>query len=344
MKRDSYFSINKIMDTQQIVLAPRPEGLATPANFRTEDIAVPGLQENEVLVEGIYYSVDPYMRGRMNDAKSYISTFQVDQPISGGVVGKVIRSMDPSLKEGDLVLSRLPWRRLNVVHVRELQKINASIAPASYFLGILGMPGLTAYFGITDICKPKTGETGVISGAAGAVGIVAGQIAKIMGCRVVGIAGSAQKVEMLKTEFEFDEVINYKTSTDINADLAKACPYGVNFYFDNVGGEISDAVMSLLNYQARIAVCGQISLYNDMGVSTGPRLQPLLLSKSALMQGFMVGNYQDRFGEGFQRLSKWLKEGNLKYQETIIKGFDQLPNAFIGLFNGDNIGKMIVEA
>lgn len=331
------------MKTQQIVLSARPEGYPTLNNFRIETVEVPELQENEVLVEGMYFSVDPYMRGRMNDAKSYISTFQIDQPISGGVVGKVIKSNSPALKEGDLVLSRLPWRRLNVVHVRELQKINTTIAPPSYFLGILGMPGLTAYFGILDICKPKAGQTGVISGAAGAVGIVAGQIAKIMGCRVVGIAGSDEKVELLKTEFGFDEVVNYKTSKDIKSDLSKACPYGVHFYFDNVGGDIADAVMSLLNYQARIAICGQISLYNSMDIPTGPRLQPLLLSKSAIMQGFMVSNYQDRFGEGFQRLSKWIKEGNLKYRETIIKGFEQLPAAFIGLFSGENKGKMIVE-
>ncbi|MGE5457111.1 MAG: NADP-dependent oxidoreductase, partial [Methanococcaceae archaeon] len=170
------------METQQIVLSARPEGFPTLNNFRIENVEVPDVQENEVLVEGRYYSVDPYMRGRMNDAKSYISTFQINQPITGGVVGKVIHSKASTVKEGDLVLSRLPWRLLNVVHVRELQKINASIGPPSYFLGILGMPGLTAYFGILDICKPKAGETGVISGAAGAVGIVAGQIAKIMGC------------------------------------------------------------------------------------------------------------------------------------------------------------------
>lgn len=332
------------MKTQQIVLSARPEGTPTLNNFRIETVDVPELQENEVLVEGMYYSVDPYMRGRMNDAKSYISTFQVDQPISGGIVGKVIQSKSPALKEGEMVLSRLPWRKLNVIHVRELQKINTNIAPPSYFLGILGMPGLTAYFGILDICKPKAGQTGVISAAAGAVGIAAGQIAKIMGCRVVGITGSDEKGELLQSEFGFDEVINYKTSSDIKSDLAKACPYGVHFYFDNVGGDISDAVMGLLNFQARIAICGQISLYNMMDLPTGPRLQPQLLSKSAIMQGFMVSNYQDRFGEGFQRLSKWIKEGQLKYRETIVKGFEQLPAAFIGLFSGENMGKMIVEA
>lgn len=332
------------METQQIVLSSRPQGAPTLDNFRMESVELPELQENEALVEGTYYSVDPYMRGRMNDVKSYISTFQIDQPISGGVVGRIKESRVSGLKEGEFVLSRLPWRKVNVVPVKELQKINVNVAPPSYYLGILGMPGLTAYFGMLDICRPKAGETGVISAAAGAVGMVAGQIAKIMGCRVVGITGSDEKAELLKSEFGFDEVVNYKTTPDLKEALSKACPYGIHLYFDNVGGEIADAVISLINYHARIAICGQISLYNSMDIPVGPRLQPQLLSRSAIMQGFMVGDYQHRFGEGFQRLSKWIKEGNLKYRETILKGFDQLPAAFIGLFNGENKGKMIVEA
>lgn len=332
------------METQQIVLSSRPQGAPTLNNFRIESVELPELQENEALVEGTYYSVDPYMRGRMNDVKSYISTFQIDQPISGGVVGRIKESKVPGLKEGEFVLSRLPWRKVNVVQAKELQKINVNVAPPSYYLGILGMPGLTAYFGMLDICKPKAGETGVISAAAGAVGMVSGQIAKIIGCRVIGITGSDEKADMLKSEFGFDEVVNYKTSPNLKEALSKACPYGINFYFDNVGGEIADAVISLINYHARIAVCGQISLYNSMDIPVGPRLQPQLLSRSAIMQGFMVGDYQHRFGEGFQRLSKWIKEGNLKNRETILKGFDQLPAAFIGLFNGENKGKMIVEA
>lgn len=332
------------METQQIVLSSRPQGAPTLDNFRMESVELPELQENEALVEGTYYSVDPYMRGRMNDVKSYISTFQIDQPISGGVVGRIKESRVSGLKEGEFVLSRLPWRKVNVVQAKELQKINVNVAPPSYYLGILGMPGLTAYFGMLDICRPKAGETGVISAAAGAVGMVAGQIAKIMGCRVVGITGSDEKAELLKSEFGFDEVVNYKTTPDLKEALSKACPYGIHLYFDNVGGEIADAVISLINYHARIAICGQISLYNSMDIPVGPRLQPQLLSRSAIMQGFMVGDYQHRFGEGFQRLSKWIKEGNLKYRETILKGFDQLPAAFIGLFNGENKGKMIVEA
>lgn len=332
------------MAIRQIVLASRPKGMPTLDNFRIEVLDLPPLEEEEVLVQGLYYSVDPYMRGRMNEAKSYSSPFEIDQPISGGVVGKVLKSKTSALKAGDHVLGRLPWQEQINAPVKLLQVINPTIAPPSYYLGILGMPGLTAYFGLMEICKPKAGETGVVSGAAGAVGMVVGQLARIQGCRVVGITGSDDKAGLLKAEFDFDEVINYRTTPDLREALVKACPMGIHFYFDNVGGEISDAVLSHINTYARIAICGQISLYNTTEIPVGPRIQPQLLAKNALMQGFSVNNYQNRFGEGFQRMSRWIREGKLKYRETVIKGFDQLPHAFIGLFKGDNMGKMIVEA
>lgn len=294
--------------------------------------------------QGMYYSVDPYMRGRMNDSKSYISSYQIGEPIIGGVVSRVIESKSDKLKPGDVLLGRLPWRMRTVVSTKGLQKIESTLFPLSYYLGVLGMPGLTAYFGLLDIGKPKAGQTVVISGAAGAVGVVVGQIAAIYGCRVVGITGSDEKVLRLKTEFGFDEGINYKSIADLTLVIAHACPLGVDIYFDNVGGEISDAIISQLNFQARIPICGQISLYNSGVATTGPRLEPQLLSHSAIAQGFLVSNYQNRFGEGFQQLVRWIKEGKLKYPETIIKGFDQLPAAFIGLFKGENMGKMIVEA
>lgn len=332
------------MEIRQIVLASRPHGMPTVDNFRIEAFELPVLEEDEVLVKGLYYSVDPYMRGRMNEAKSYISTFEIDQPISGGVVGMVLKSNVTSLKAGDYVLGRLPWREQINAPIKLLQVINPKIAPPSYYLGILGMPGLTAYFGLLEICKPKAGETGVVSGAAGAVGMVVGQLSRILGCRIVGITGSDDKARFLKSEFDFDEVINYKSTSDLRESLIKACPMGINFYFDNVGGDISDAVLSHITTHARIAICGQISLYNSTEIPVGPRIQPQLLSRNALMQGFSVSNYQNRFGEGFQRMSRWIREGKLKYRETIINGFDQLPQAFIGLFKGDNMGKMIVEA
>ena len=206
------------------------------------------------------------------------------------------------------------------------------------------MTGLTAYFGLMHIGKPKAGETLVVSGAAGAVGVVVGQIAKIQGCRVIGIAGSDEKIKLLTEKFGFDVAINYKTAADMKKEIAYACPNGVDIYFDNVGGEISDAVISNINFNARIPLCGQISLYNSAEIPMGPRLQPMLLTRSVLMQGFIVSNFQSLFPEGIQQLAQWLKEGKLKFTETIVHGFDQLPTALLGLFKGDNTGKMIVEA
>ena len=332
------------MSTYQIVLASRPKGMPTPANFAFENIELPEIQDGEVLVQGMYYSVDPYMRGRMNDAKSYVPSFEIGKPIEGSVVAKVIASKGTDFKIGDLVTGRLPWRVQTIAPAKGLQKIDAAIAPPSYYLSILGMTGLTAYFGLLDICKPKDGETVVVSGAAGAVGVVVGQIAKIKGCRVIGIAGSDEKTTLLKKQFSFDEAINYKTTPDIKKAIADSCPNGVDIYFDNVGGPISDAVISNINFHARIALCGQISLYNGIEIPIGPRLQPMLLTRSVLMQGFIVSNYQSRFPEGMHQLAQWLKEGKLKFTETIIHGFDQLPAALLGLFEGENTGKMIVEA
>lgn len=332
------------MLTTQIVLASRPKGTPTPDNFRFENIELPYMQVGEVLLRGLYYSVDPYMRGRMNDAKSYSPPFQTGQPIEGGVVAKVTESKSDKFKTGDIVAGRLPWREQFITSEKGLQKIDVTIAPASYYLGILGMTGLTAYIGLMHIGKPEAGETVVVSGAAGAVGVVVGQIAKIQGCRVIGIAGSDEKIKLLKEEFGFDEAINYKTTADMKKAIAAQCPNGVDIYFDNVGGEISDAVISNINFHARIPLCGQISLYNSSETPMGPRLQPMLLSRSVLMQGFIVSNYQSLFPEVIQQLTQWVKEGKLKFTETIVHGFDQLPMALLGLFTGENTGKMIVEA
>ena len=226
---------NNLMTTTQIVLASRPKGTPTPDNFRFENIELPKMQDGEVLLKGLYYSVDPYMRSRMNDAKSYTPPFQIDQCIEGGVVAKVLESKSGNFKTGDIVLGRLPWREHSIASEKGLQKIDSTIAPASYYLGILGMTGLTAYFGLMHIGKPKAGETVVVSGAAGAVGIVVGQIAKIQGCYVIGIAGSDEKIKILKEEFGFDEAINYKTTSDMKKTIAALCPNGVDIYFDNVG-------------------------------------------------------------------------------------------------------------
>lgn len=332
------------MTTQQIVLAARPKGTPTLDDFRTASIELKAIENGEVLLKGLYYSVDPYMRGRMNDAKSYAAPFQIDQPIHGGIVAEVVESKSNKFNKGDIVLGMLPWQENIIAKEKEIQKIDAGIAPASYYLGVLGMPGLTAYFGLMHICKPKTGETVVVSGAAGAVGVVVGQIAKINGCRVVGIAGSDEKIKLLKEDFGFDEAINYKTSDNIKKAIAAVCPNGVDIYFDNVGGEISDAVIANINFHARIALCGQIALYNSAEIPIGPRLQPMLLTRSVLMQGFIISNYQSQFAEGIQHLVQWVKEGKLHFTETMVHGFEQLPAALLGLFKGENTGKMIVKA
>lgn len=332
------------MTTQQIILTSRPKGLPTPDNFQTENYELPETEAGEVLLKAVYFSVDPYMRGRMNDAKSYVPPFETGKPLAGSVIAKVLESKSNNFKTDDMVIGMLPWRKEMIAAEKDLKIIDTTTAPASYYLGILGMTGLTAYFGLMQIGKPKAGETVVVSGAAGAVGVVVGQIAKTLGCRVVGIAGTDEKIKLLKDQFNFDEAINYKTTPDINKAIAAACPKGVDIYFDNVGGVISDAVISNINFHARIPLCGQISLYNSTEIPMGPRIQPMLLTRSVLMQGFIVSNYKDQFPEGIRQLAQWVKEGKLKFSETIEKGFEKLPSALLGLFKGENTGKMIVEA
>ncbi|MBW8688344.1 NADP-dependent oxidoreductase [Chitinophaga rhizophila] len=332
------------MKTKQIVLASRPSGTPELSNFNTKEITLPELKEGEILLKGLFYSVDPYMRGKMNDKKSYTPPFKLDEPIDGGVVAEVVESKSGKFGKGDVVMGQLPWQELIITAEKGLKKIDANIAPASYYLGILGMPGLTAYIGFTEIGKPKAGETVVVSGAAGAVGTVVGQIAKLKGCKVIGIAGTDEKIAVMKEKFGYDEGINYKSTKDMNKAIQEHCPDGVDIYFDNVGGEVSDAVMSNLNFHARVPVCGQISLYNSKEVETGPRLQPILVTKSVLMQGFIVSNYQSLFEESSKQMAEWVKEGKLQSTETIIEGFDKLPEALLGLFKGDNTGKMIVKA
>lgn len=331
------------MKTKQIVLTSRPVGLPTLHNFRFEEVDLPEINKGEILLKGMFYSVDPYMRGRMNDAKSYAAPFPLDQPIMGAVVALVSESKSDMFKTGDVVVGSLPWRETFITSEKGVRKVDVSTIRPSYYLGVLGMPGLTAYFGLMRIGKPKEGETVVVSGAAGAVGVVVGQIAKIYGCHVVGIVGTDEKVKTLKEEFSFDEVINYKTAKDMRKAIADACPKGVDVYFDNVGGEISDAVISNINFHARVVLCGQISLYNATEVPMGPRIQPMLLTRSVLMQGFIVSNYQDLFLEGTQQLAEWVTQGKLKYTETVEHGFNKLPNALLGLFTGENTGKMVVE-
>ncbi|MEC1404600.1 NADP-dependent oxidoreductase [Bacillus subtilis] len=329
---------------QQIQLARRPQGVPVHEDFRFETIPVPEPNQGEVLVKTLYVSVDPYMRGRMQDTKSYVEPFTLDEALSGGVIAEVV-SDGNHLKKGDIVIGNLSWQEFSAVSESALRKIDTSIAPATAYLGILGMTGLTAYFGLLDIGRPKEGETVVVSGAAGAVGSTVGQIAKIKGARVVGIAGSDEKIDYLKQQLQFDEAINYKTAGDIQKALQDACPDGVDVYFDNVGGPISDAVMNLLNEFARIPVCGAISSYNAESEADdmGPRVQSKLIKTKSLMQGFIVSDYSDRFSEGAKQLAEWLKAGKLHYEETITEGFENIPDAFLGLFKGENKGKQLIK-
>jgi NADPH:quinone reductase len=330
------------MQNKQIVLNSRPAGMPTTENFRIEDVEIPQPKDGEVLVRTLYLSVDPYMRGRMNDRKSYIAPFALNEVIVGGGVAEVVESRDENFRAGDIVTGMLGWRLYSVAKASELRKIDPKLAPVTTALGVLGVTGLTAYFGLIDICNPQAGETVVVSGAAGAVGMTVCQLAKIRGCRVVGIAGSDEKNSYLTNELNVDTTINYKTEK-VREALAAACPNGVDVYFDNVGGEISDAVLLLINKGARISICGQISMYNLERLDVGLRPQPLLLINSATMKGFILTDYAPRFAEAITQLSKWLAEGKLKYAENIIEGFENTPRAFLGLFAGENLGKQLVK-
>jgi NADPH:quinone reductase len=331
------------MEISQFVLASRPLGKPSTTNFRIEKTMLKDLAEGEVLLKSWYISVDPYMRGRMNSVKSYAASFEVDQPIKGAVVARVIESKSNLFLTGDIVLGTLPWATYCVEKAENLRKIDTQKVFPGHYLGILGMPGLTAYIGMVDICKPVKGETVLVSGAAGAVGIVAGQIAKIMGTRVIGIAGSDEKCRSLKEHFGYDEAINYNTSKSLRKEIAILCPEGIDVYYDNVGGEITEAVVANLDFHARIALCGQISQYNNLKPALGYTILPHLLTRSVMLQGFIVSNYSHRFNEALTQLTQWLNEGKLKYTVTIIEGFGKLPEAFLGLFSGINLGKMMVK-
>lgn len=326
-----------------IILNSRPKGTPQLSDFKFMDEKMPEVMQGEILLKTLFVSVDPYLRGRMSDADSYVPPFELDNPISSGIVAEVVESKNENFKKGDFVSDRLEWKEYQVSTGKGLQKLDPSIQPLSAYLGIVGMTGMTAYMGLTQIGKPKTGETIVVSGAAGAVGSVVGQIGKILGCHVVGIAGTDEKVAMLKSEFGFDAAINYNTEKNIKKAIAKACPNGVDIYFDNVGGPISDAVHRNINQFGRIIVCGAISTYNATELPMGPRVEGFLIKKSALMQGFIVSDFSDKFPEGTQHLGQWLKEGKLTYKETVVEGFDSIPQAFIDLFSGKNTGKMIIK-
>lgn len=328
---------------RQIVLAARPVGYPKETDFNLVEAPMPTPGPGQLLIRIIYLSLDPYMRGLMDGRRSYFPPLQIGDLMPGGTVGKVIQSNHPGFAKGDIVEGMFGWQEYALSDGERLRKIDPQVAPISTALGVLGMPGLTAYFGLLEIGRPQSGETVVVSAAAGAVGSAVGQIAKIHGCRVVGIAGSDAKINYLVGELGFDAAFNYKSVENYYDVLREICPDGIDVYFDNVGGAISDAAFRLLRRGARVPVCGQISQYNLERPETGPRLLPYLLARQARAEGFMVTQFADRHPEALRRLTEWLQAGRLKYREDIVDGLENAPRAFIGMLHGRNMGKQLIK-
>jgi len=311
------------------------------SDFALEDVQVPEPGAGEVLVRALYVSVDPYQRGRMSETRSYARSLELGDVITSQVIGEVVESRDPRFAPGDIALGQLGWQEHAVARAGSLRKIDPSVAPITTALHVLGATGLTAWFGLFDVGRPRAGDTVVVSGAAGAVGQVAGQLARIAGCRTVGIAGGAEKCSDLRELYSYDAAVDYKRD-DFREALKEACAGAVDVYFDNVGGEVSAAVHRRLNVGARIAICGQVSQYN--ADRPQPSFHPgLLIVFRATMQGFLVNDYPSRFGEALPRLARWVADGTLRYREDVTDGLENAPRAFIGLLNGRNRGKALVK-
>lgn len=331
------------MKSRQVLLAARPAGAPKASDFRLVEVDVADPGPGEVLVRNLYMSVDPYMRGRMNEKQSYARPWQVGEPADGRAIGEVVKSQSPRLPVGAHVASMLGWREAFVANADTLQPVDRNLAPLSAYLGALGIPGFTGWYGLKQIGKPKEGETLVVSGAAGATGSLVAQAGKILGCRVVGTAGTDEKCAWLTKELGADAAINYRKVSDLDAALRAACPRGVDVYFENVGGAMLDAVLGIINPFARIVLCGMISQYNLELPEPGPRNIRNMVGNRVLMQGFIISDHMDRYPEFVAEVGGWLKAGRLKYQETVVEGIDRAVTAFLGLFAGDNTGKMIVK-
>ncbi|MGF1622088.1 MAG: NADP-dependent oxidoreductase [Rhodomicrobiaceae bacterium] len=329
---------------RQILFASHPQGEPKPENFQFAESAIPEPGSGQILLRNRYLSLDPYMRGRMSTAKSYAKGFELGEPLGGGTVSEVVASNNEKFAPGDLVSAFGGWQDYALSDGEGLMKIDPSLAPVTTALGVLGMPGLTAYTGLANIGQPKAGETLVVAAAAGPVGSTVGQIAKLKGCRVVGIAAE-NKLDWLK-ELGFDVAID-RRSPDLKARLREACPDGVDVYFENVGGAVWDAVMPLLNDFARVPVCGLIAHYNDTELPPGPdrmaQLMRMTLTKRLRIQGFIVFDFAAQLGEFHREMSGWLREGKIKYREDIVEGLEKAPEAFVGLLKGGNFGKLIVK-
>jgi NADPH-dependent curcumin reductase CurA len=327
------------MDNRRIVLASRPAGPVSEGNFRVEKAPLPHPADGEVLVKNLWLSLDPYMRGRMSDAKSYAKHVELGDVMVGQTVGAVVESKNPQFKKGDKVLTQLGWQLYGTT--KEASKVDENRAPLSYYLGILGMPGMTAYFGLKEIGQPKPGETVVVSAASGAVGSVAGQLAKIWGCRAVGIAGGAAKCDYVRRDLGFDACIDYKTG-NLHRELKEACPKGVDVYFDNVGGETLDTLLRQMNLFSRIVLCGLISQYSATEPYGIKNLRSVLVNRIKL-QGMIVFDWKDRYGEALKALAGYVAEGKLRYRESVVEGLDNAPQGLIALLKGQNFGKQLVK-
>jgi NADPH-dependent curcumin reductase CurA len=331
---------------RRIVLASRPVGAPTLDNFALESVPVPKPGDGELLLRTKYLSLDPYMRGRMNAGKSYADRVELGNVMVGGTVSEVVSSQNAAFVAGDLVTAYAGWQDYSVSNGNDLMKLDPRIKPSSYALGVLGMPGLTAYVGLLDIGEPKPGETVVLAASTGAVGSVVGQIAKLKGCRVVGIAGAKEKCAYAVDVLGYDACISHYDK-DMGRQLVEACPDGIDVYFENVGGSSWEAVMPLLNNFARVPICGLIAHYNQTELPPGPDrvslLQGMILQRSLKMQGFIVSNYRDRIPAFIGDMSVWLAQGKIKYREDVVDGLENAPEAFLGFFSGANFGKLVVR-
>jgi NADPH-dependent curcumin reductase CurA len=327
----------------EILLRRRPEGLPVENDFEFAERSLEDPQESQLLVRNLWLSVDPYMRGRMKDRKSYVAPFRLGEPLEGNAIGVVEKSAAPAFRAGELVSHFAGWRDYALLEADNVSKIEPGSIPIQAYLGPLGGTGFTAFLGITKIAQVRPGETVFVSGAAGAVGSIACQIAKIKGCRVVASAGSPEKVAWLGNELGVDAAINYKAVTNFADALAEACPDGLDVCFDNVGGEQLDAAITVANNFARFALCGMIAQYNSENLPSGPAHIFQAISKRLTLQGFLVLDHWDLRPEFFTQMNAWITENRVKWRETIVKGLDRAPEAFLGLFRGDNVGKMLVD-
>jgi NADPH-dependent curcumin reductase CurA len=329
--------------SREIRLRNRPAGLPSPRDFELVAVPTPALKAGEVLVRNLFMSVDPYMRGRMTEQPSYVTPFQLGQPLDGGCVGQIRESNGGAFQAGDYVLGRKGWREYYVSDGADLTQIDPTLAPPQAYLGVLGMPGLTAYVGLLDIGRPQAGNTVFVSAAAGAVGSVVCQIAKLKGCRVVGSAGSADKVHWLRESAGIDAAFDYKTVDSLTAELGEHCPHGIDVYFENVGGAHLEAALEHMNLRGRIVLCGMISQYNDATGPSGPRNLRLAVRKRLTLTGFIVSDHADRQPQFYADMGAWIADGKIKWQETVVDGIENAPQAFLGLFAGENMGKMLVR-